>query len=96
MLMEPVYLYLQGKQTGVHSKEEYDTLKKGSLVFIHNIIVKKPLVITELEKSRIDLEALKKQAEATNSEYDRLTGDYQTLQVRIFGFPKIHHVILGG
>ena len=36
---------------------------------------------TELEKARINLEALKKQAEATNTEYDRLAAEHQILQV---------------
>ena len=33
------------------------------------------------EKLRKDLQALKKQAESTNKEYDRLTGEYAALQV---------------
>lgn len=37
----------------------------------------------DLKKSRTDLEAMKKQAESTNSEFDRLSSEYQKLQVRL-------------
>lgn len=37
----------------------------------------------DLKKSKTDLETLKKQAEATNSEYDRLSSEFQKLQVSI-------------
>ncbi len=36
----------------------------------------------ELRKARTNLEAIKKQAESTNKEYDRLAEEHQTLQVR--------------
>ena len=35
----------------------------------------------DLKKSRTEFEALKKQAEATNAEYDRLSSEFQKLQV---------------
>lgn len=39
--------------------------------------------LIDLKKSRTDLEAMKKQAESTNSEFDRLSSEYQKLQVRL-------------
>ena len=36
---------------------------------------------TELKKAKVDLQAMKKQAESTNTEYDRLAADNQKLQV---------------
>ena len=50
-------------------------IKKFCMLQSHNFY------FTELKKSRTDLETLKKQAEATNSEYDRLSSEYQNLQV---------------
>ena len=37
--------------------------------------------LAELRVARTDLEAMKKQAESTNAEYDRLAEEHQKLQV---------------
>ena len=37
----------------------------------------------ELETERLDKEAIKKQAESTNAEYDRLTEEYSLLQKKL-------------
>ena len=39
------------------------------------------VILVELRRSKTDFDALKKQAEATNSEYDRLSSEFQKLQV---------------
>ena len=39
-------------------------------------------LLSELRVARTDLEAMKKQAESTNAEYDRLAEEHQKLQVR--------------
>ncbi len=39
------------------------------------------LNIVELKKSKADLDAIKKQATSTNAEYDRLSSEFQKLQV---------------
>ena len=38
-------------------------------------------LLLELRVARTDLEAMKKQAESTNAEYDRLAEEHQQLQV---------------
>ena len=38
-------------------------------------------LFTELRVARADLEAMKRQAESTNAEYDRLAEEHQKLQV---------------
>ncbi len=39
-------------------------------------------VFLELKSKDLELEAMKKQAESTNREYDRLTSEFQELQVK--------------
>lgn len=40
----------------------------------------------ELYKARLDLSSMKKQAESTNQEYDRLLDEHAKLEVRLFYF----------
>ena len=40
------------------------------------------MLLSELRVARTNLEAMKKQAESTNAEYDRLAEEHQKLQVR--------------
>jgi hypothetical protein len=42
-------------------------------------------LLLELRVARTDLEAMKKQAESTNAEYDRLAEEHQQLQATLQG-----------
>lgn len=63
-------LILQGDDTANNSKNEIEELRKS-------LSESK----TALRSRDADLDAIKRQAESTNREYDRLTEEYQKLQV---------------
>ena len=44
-------------------------------------MIVKYCVILELKSKELEFEAMKKQAESTNEEYDRLSSEFQKLQV---------------
>ena len=47
-------------------------------------LISGPCVFSEVARVKKDLEAMKKQAESTNKEYDRLAEENRSLQVRNF------------
>jgi len=46
--------------------------------------------LSELKRSRLDLDVMKTQAEATNMEYDRLMKEHSQLQVRCCGTTQVY------
>ena len=52
-------------------------------------------IFSDLKKARADLEVMKKQAESTNREYERLAQESQKLQVSLFMIVQLPHLLRG-
>ena len=80
----------------LHYPSQHHTISKHALPASSGVLLKVPIScsifkthifysipIPELKESRASVTAIKKQAESTNAEYDRLAEENQKLQVRL-------------